>query len=733
MKSGWLEIELKSPLCAATGDGIAGLVDTDIAHECGLPVIPAKRLKGCLLAVGKELGAYDTDVAAVLGDLFGRVGSDDSAALHIEAAHLYKIPNFSGEPKQNSPLEVVDYPAFVSELKQHMQASDVVADTLCTEEVLTYFSRLRTRTAINSDTGNAKKTGLYTMRVAHKGLVFRARITLCESAVQEKLAQVLTQCVKGLRHIGLGITRGFGEVRCRLVFSECAVPAKAAFDILAQANKTGTLYYYLDVKSPLLISGQGGLYSTCEDYIPGSAILGALAGMYIADYLPDQAQKENAHENEDFRAIFLRERVHFGYAFPAIDDQQIFYPCPGVLQREKTQGLYYNVAKSTSDMQLRAERRFIAFSPQDKQAGESADLRICEVAKEIRMHHARPLDRGIGYAVRDDKAAQQNAAQDGQFFQYVSISAGQRFCGTWHGSQMDIQKLLDCLCKRANRLRLGRSRSAEYGDVSFTPVRFEPDGAEVPAKVRHEQMVLWLLTPLSLRDAAGRDSVDPTFLIKQINEELSYTMEIEQKFISVAKLAGYNAKWRLPKQQKNVLAAGTALVVKTNGSISPNMIERKYWGEDTGEGCGRIKVIYGDMLEEKVEGLKGYGTKPCPVGKTQVNESTHPLLRVLLAEKAKRNAAYDDTQKAFASSIKEQESAMIERLLACFAEAGGSYQALLQQVEKIKNEKKREKIEMFLKPCNGQSDKFVEIYLQRAKWEARGERSEDAGNHENKG
>lgn len=44
-----IRIELLSDLCAADGNGYNSSVDVDVCHDdCGLPYIPAKRLKGCL-------------------------------------------------------------------------------------------------------------------------------------------------------------------------------------------------------------------------------------------------------------------------------------------------------------------------------------------------------------------------------------------------------------------------------------------------------------------------------------------------------------------------------------------------------------------------------------------------------------------------------------------------------------------------------------------------------------
>lgn len=48
MKSWWLEMILKSDLCVATGDSTAGIVDIEIAQDCGFPIIPGKRIKGSL-------------------------------------------------------------------------------------------------------------------------------------------------------------------------------------------------------------------------------------------------------------------------------------------------------------------------------------------------------------------------------------------------------------------------------------------------------------------------------------------------------------------------------------------------------------------------------------------------------------------------------------------------------------------------------------------------------------
>ncbi|MCL6459480.1 MAG: hypothetical protein K6T85_15895, partial [Gorillibacterium sp.] len=308
MKTGWLEIELRSELCAATGEGVVGVIDTEIAQEYGLPVIPAKRIKGCLHEVAKELCDWGVFPRSTMEALFGLPGQEKSSALYIQDAHFYKLPNQGIEAIEN-------YDVFLAGLKRQKEITPA--------QTLDALTSLRTRTAIEDNSGSAKPNSLRTMRVLNKGSVMRCEIQLDTTKEQEdELLEWFEQCAKGLRNMGLGRTRGLGEVRCRIMGMETLLPlANESVRIDQQGNVQ--LRYSLHLDTPVMVPGQNGLYNTCEDWIPGSVILGALAGVYITDH----ALGENAHEDADFSRIFLRGGVKFGYAFPAIGDK-VFYPCP---------------------------------------------------------------------------------------------------------------------------------------------------------------------------------------------------------------------------------------------------------------------------------------------------------------------------------------------------------------------------------------------------------------------
>ena len=57
-----LRIQLKSDLCAASGEGLGSLIDTDVCYDkYGFPYIPSKRIKGLLREAFMEYLDWEKD------------------------------------------------------------------------------------------------------------------------------------------------------------------------------------------------------------------------------------------------------------------------------------------------------------------------------------------------------------------------------------------------------------------------------------------------------------------------------------------------------------------------------------------------------------------------------------------------------------------------------------------------------------------------------------------------
>lgn len=70
--TGVIRITLKSDLCAGSGEAAGTTVDRDICiRDSGLPCIPARRLKGCLLDTARWLEKLDQASPSVTEAMFG--------------------------------------------------------------------------------------------------------------------------------------------------------------------------------------------------------------------------------------------------------------------------------------------------------------------------------------------------------------------------------------------------------------------------------------------------------------------------------------------------------------------------------------------------------------------------------------------------------------------------------------------------------------------------------------
>lgn len=206
-----LVITLQSDLCAADGDGFASTIDSDIVTDRkGIPFIPARRLKGCLLEAANYIGASHIE------QIFGVTRAMTSGSLHIANA------------------QIRDYAAFAAEADKR---------GLSPKEITEYFTSRITSTAIGED-GSVKDNTLRFLRAVsaktpwdqEEPLTFYADVEL-DAAYAEEFRRIC----RALRHIGYKRTRGFGNVLCRL--EERAERKEPVFPEIPEDEARYTLTY----------------------------------------------------------------------------------------------------------------------------------------------------------------------------------------------------------------------------------------------------------------------------------------------------------------------------------------------------------------------------------------------------------------------------------------------------------------------------------------------------------
>ena len=196
-----IKVKLDSPALTASGEGFGAIIDTDIVFdETGLPYIPAKRIKGCLLDSALEVEymfkKLEITCPFCIKKTFGVVGTKTSVPVYI--SNLYIKDYAKSKEWLNYFLEPDDYKAVLSK-----------------DKILETFTHIRRQTAIG-DKGVAREHSLRTARVINKGTCFFGNIKTAIKDGDEEIVKTLAIACLNFRRMGTMRNRGFGEIKCSL-------------------------------------------------------------------------------------------------------------------------------------------------------------------------------------------------------------------------------------------------------------------------------------------------------------------------------------------------------------------------------------------------------------------------------------------------------------------------------------------------------------------------------------
>lgn len=196
-----LKITLKSDTAFGRGDGIAGLVDTEVEHDArtGFPIIKGRTIKGLLvescadilyaLQADDENPALDEYMIAAQ-KLFGVPGSTlaDMGCLHVGTAQLPK-----------------DFRQFVGAKDRYDPAA-----------ILGAMTTTRHQTAVDPTTGKPLDGSLRTTRVVIRGTFFYTPLQSSRH-LNPIDYQLLAACAAGVKRGGQNRSRGQGWLEVKLI------------------------------------------------------------------------------------------------------------------------------------------------------------------------------------------------------------------------------------------------------------------------------------------------------------------------------------------------------------------------------------------------------------------------------------------------------------------------------------------------------------------------------------
>ena len=225
------------------------------------------------------------------------------------------------------------------------------------------------------------------------------------------------------------------------------------------------------------------------DYLPGNLFLGAAAARIYTQLT-----------TKDAFTVFHSGKVRFGNGLPLTDSGQMAYPMPQCWHHPKDQSpLGEDGMLQTEKIINRLQEREPTSQPHANQLRAMRSGYVTQdgtfVKPQVDLYMRTAINPRTGLAA------------EGQLFGYFSIRQGTRF-GFHINADQDVaeallEKVAQALC---GKLRLGRSRSAEYGlaDCQRTDPRAAP-ASSPPGK----QLVLWCLSDLAVLDELGQPATLP--------------------------------------------------------------------------------------------------------------------------------------------------------------------------------------------------------------------------------
>lgn len=284
------------------------------------------------------------------------------------------------------------------------------------------------------------------------------------------------------------------------------------------------------------------------DYIPGGALLGAVAARLYAELGNNQAFD-----------WFHSGKMRFGNAYPLVDGKRTF-PMPACWHQAKGKSPIEDGKLDNHQIWRLDECENHALpdnqQPQQLRAGYlSLDGYIAKTNKSFRMKTAIDADTG--------------RAKESALFGYDALQAGQRFYAQISCDDAMTEADITQLKATSNKpLLLGRSRSAEYGRATVEILQTQPAlSSEQPNNL---EITLWLLSDLMALDEYGQPILSPT---PQHLGLPKGELVAENSFLRTRRYSTWNAHKQGYELERQVISKGSVLVYQLESSLTDEHLQ----------------------------------------------------------------------------------------------------------------------------------------------------------------
>lgn len=307
------------------------------------------------------------------------------------------------------------------------------------------------------------------------------------------------------------------------------------------------------------------------DYIPGANFLGAVAGKLYAGL-----------SDEDAFTLFHSACIRFGDALPLTQDLQPCWPVPLSLHAYKGESY-----KESHGVNCRF-RSGVLFDPALQTETTASKRQPKQVRKGYCSASGDLMEPLTQLHVKTALNAETNRAAEGQLFSYQSLCAGQVYYFTLE-AEPDACELFHKACEcLSGELRLGRSRSAQFGKVKVEVVALKQTQPE-SSQDNPQVLTLWLLSDLALLDHQGQASLIPDARTLGLPEGSEWL--VEKSYLRSRRYSTFNGYRRSYDAERQVISRGSVLRYRLARPLDTKALERlQQIGLYQEQGLGAVAV-----------------------------------------------------------------------------------------------------------------------------------------------
>ena len=578
-----IQIDVDTFLMLGSGAGRGSYIDSDIVvDEEGLPIFPARRLKGLL-----------RESALEVKEMLQQAGLDGFLRLEVDTAF--------GTSNSPSVLRINNlYPPEYEETVRWLRYISHEYKQLVNKETITStFTDIRQQTSINKD-GYAQEGSLRSIRVLKAPYTFTGTIEILDLNLKTEIEAMLALACLNLRRVGSSRNRGWGAVTCTLYTeneenlgdkvlaelkawqpgqkrystSSTKITNDSQCEPVSVSKATYGYSYKLDYTitniAPLLFPSADGDENmvTCLDYIPGSALHGYYANRFIRKkgLKPSQAQ-----DDEIFKQWFLDGQLGFSNALLVYDEPgnktYSLYPVPLFIHTDKSkENLNSLLTEEVKDTK--------AVGGYGCVIGDGQLLRR-EPEKAISFHLVRNSNINLS------KERIEGHGEDGGIFHYQFLKPGQKFKGCIWGSKEALEAFQRFF--EESEIRLGRSISTQYGtcQISWGEIKENivslDDTLWGENKRFENQLLLYFVSPVVIYDDCGFTTSSEKSLTNLLEENLGLekgSVEVIKSFAKPMESRSFIAHWKMPEPAFRGWAPGSSFLLQLKDEISRGLQEK---------------------------------------------------------------------------------------------------------------------------------------------------------------